>query len=44
MTEFESAWLDIYATLWDCAFDYYKDWARVPDGFANAGQYVEVPF
>ena len=44
MTEFEAAWLDIYATFEDEAFDYFVTWARVPEPFSNAGTYVEVPF
>lgn len=42
--DFDQAWLDIYAMLEDNAFDYYTVWARVPYPFANAGEYVEVPF
>lgn len=44
MNEFDTAWLSIYAMLEDNAFDYSTNWARVPAGFANAGDYVEVPF
>ena len=43
-SELDAAWLDIYAMLEDNAFDYHTKWARVPTPFANAGQYVEVPF
>ena len=42
--DFDQAWLDIYAMLEDNAFDYYTTWVRVPAPFANAGDYVEVPF
>lgn len=44
MTELAKAWLDIYAMLEDNAFDYHTTWMRVPAPFANAGDYVEVPF
>ncbi len=43
-SELDVAWLSIYAMMEDQAFDYHTKWARVPAPFANAGDYVEVPF
>ena len=43
-SELDAAWLSIYAMLEDNAFDYHTTWARVPVPFANAGDYVELPF
>jgi hypothetical protein len=42
-SELDAAWLSIYDMLEDHAFDYTR-WAFVPEPFANAGDYVEVPF
>jgi hypothetical protein len=42
-TELDVAWMDIYNAFPENAFDYTR-WAVVPAAFANAGQYVEVPF
>jgi hypothetical protein len=44
-SELDAAWMSIYKTFEDddMAFDYTR-WVTVPEPFANAGDYVEVPF
>ena len=42
-TELDVAWMDIYNALPDNTFDYTR-WVAVPEPFANAGDYVEIPF
>jgi hypothetical protein len=43
LSELDVAWMDIYNTFEDNAFDYTR-WVAVPEPFANAGDYVEIPF
>jgi hypothetical protein len=42
-TELDVAWMSIYNTFENEAFDYTR-WVAVPEPFANAGDYVEIPF
>lgn len=44
-SELDVAWMTIYSLFGedDMAFDYTR-WVTVPEPFANAGDYVEVPF
>lgn len=43
MNELDKAWASIYRLFEETAFDYTR-WAVVPEPFANAGDYVEIPF
>jgi len=42
-TELDVAWMTIYNMMEDQAFNYTR-WVAVPEPFANAGDYVEIPF
>jgi hypothetical protein len=44
-SELDVAWMSIYKVFEDddMAFDYTR-WVTVPEPFANAGDYVEIPF